>query len=66
MNYLSRVSIDPVSVNAAQLAKDVCVNAYREHQHLWRLFDVDPDAKRDFLVPFKKWFCRVGGFTQPD
>jgi CRISPR system Cascade subunit CasE len=49
MNYLSRVSIDPSSVNAAQLAKDVCVNAYREHQHLWRLFDVDADAERDFL-----------------
>lgn len=52
MNYLSRVSIDPSRVNAAQLAKDVCVNAYREHQHLWRLFDVDADAERDFL------FCR--------
>ena len=49
MNYLSRVSIDPASVNAMQLAKDVCANAYREHQHLWRLFDVDADAERDFL-----------------
>jgi len=49
MSYFSRVSIDPVSVNASNLAKEVCVNAYREHQHLWRLFDADPDAERDFL-----------------
>ncbi len=49
MNYFSRVSIDPASVNAAQLAKDVCGNAYREHQHLWRLFEADADAERDFL-----------------
>jgi len=49
MSYFSRVSIDPTSINAAQLAKDVCTNAYREHQHLWRLFDADADAERDFL-----------------
>lgn len=49
MSYFSRVSIDPASINAAQLAKDVCVNAYREHQHLWQLFDADADAERDFL-----------------
>ena len=24
-------------------------NSYREHQALWRLFDEDPDAERDFL-----------------
>ncbi len=61
MNYLSRVSIDPVSVNAVQLAKEVCVNAYREHQHLWRLFDVDPDAKRDFLFRREQ---PAGGFPR--
>ncbi len=49
MNYFSRVSIDPASVNATRLAQEVCANGYREHQHLWRLFEVDPDAKRDFL-----------------
>lgn len=49
MSYLSRISIDPVSVNATRLAKDICINAYREHQHLWRLFAADPDAERDFL-----------------
>ncbi len=49
MSYFSRVFIDPFSLNAGQLAKEVCVNAYREHQHLWRLFEVDPEAKRDFL-----------------
>lgn len=61
MNYLSRVSIDPTSVNAARLAKDVCVNAYREHQHLWRLFDIDPDAERDFLFRREQ---PVGGFPR--
>ncbi len=49
MSYFSRVSIDPGNVNAARLAREVCVNGYREHQHLWRLFESDPDARRDFL-----------------
>lgn len=49
MNYFSRVSIDPTSVDASRLASEVCGNGYREHQHLWRLFETDPDAKRDFL-----------------
>lgn len=61
MSYLSRVSIDPASVNAARLAKDVCVNAYREHQHLWRLFDIDPDAERDFLFRREQ---PAGGFPR--
>jgi CRISPR system Cascade subunit CasE len=49
MSYFSRLSIDPASVNTARLAKEICINAYREHQHLWRLFEADPDAERDFL-----------------
>ena len=61
MSYLSRVSIDPTSVNAARLAKEVCVNAYREHQHLWRLFDIDPDAERDFLFRREQ---PAGGFPR--
>ncbi len=61
MNYLSRVSIDPLSVNAARLAKGVCANAYREHQHLWRLFDTDPDAERDFLFRREQ---PAGGFPR--
>ncbi len=61
MSYFSRVSIDPTSVNATRLAKDVCVNAYREHQHLWRLFDADPEAERDFLFRREQ---PVGGFPR--
>ncbi len=61
MSFLSRVSIDPASVNAAHLAKEVCANAYREHQHLWRLFDIDADAERDFLFRREQ---PVGGFPR--
>lgn len=61
MSYFSRVSIDPVSVNASRLAKEVCVNAYREHQHLWRLFDADADAERDFLFRREQ---PAGGFPR--
>ncbi len=61
MSYFSRVSIDPASVNASRLAKEVCVNAYREHQHLWRLFTVDPDAERDFLFRREQ---PAGGFPR--
>ncbi len=61
MNYFSRVSIDPNSVNANRLAQEMCANGYREHQHLWRLFETDPDAKRDFLFRREK---SNGGFPR--
>jgi len=61
MSYFSRVSIDSASVNASRLVKEVCVNAYREHQHLWRLFAVDPDAERDFLFRREQ---PAGGFPR--
>ena len=49
MNYFSRVTMNTDHVNAQKLAKVMCADAYREHQSLWRLFDTDPDADRDFL-----------------
>lgn len=49
MMYFSRVSIDPSAVDVKQLACLAGADGYREHQQLWRLFDEDPDAKRDFL-----------------
>jgi len=49
MMYFSRVSINPSAVDVKQLACLACADGYREHQQLWRLFDEDPDAKRDFL-----------------
>jgi len=61
MNYFSRASIDPAGINAVRLAQEVCVNGYLEHQHLWRLFEDDPDAKRDFL--FRREYPS-GGFPR--
>jgi CRISPR system Cascade subunit CasE len=46
--YFSRITFNP-QVTASQLARTICVDTYKEHQALWRLFDTNPDAKRDFL-----------------
>ncbi len=46
--YLSRISLSP-RADTQQVARQVCRDAYREHQFLWRLFEEDPDAGRDFL-----------------
>lgn len=46
--YLSRISLSP-HVNAQQVARQVCQDSYREHQFLWRMFEQDPKAERDFL-----------------
>lgn len=61
MNYLSRVSIDPAGTDANRLAREVCGNGYREHQQLWRLFEADPDAERDFLFRREQ---HSGGFPR--
>ena len=45
--YLSRVILNR-QVNKYKLAK-AFQNSYYEHQMIWKLFDNDPDAKRDFL-----------------
>lgn len=49
MHYFSRITFDTRHTDAARLAETFCDNAYREHQELWRLFELDPDADRDFL-----------------
>lgn len=46
--YFSRITFNP-QVSATQLAQTICADTYKEHQALWRLFDANPDAKRDFL-----------------
>ena len=46
--YFSRITLNP-DTDQAQLARALCSDAYREHQALWRLFDDDPNAGRDFL-----------------
>ena len=47
--YFSRIRLRS-DANSGQLARQLCEkDSYREHQMLWRLFDNDPDAKRDFL-----------------
>lgn len=46
--YFSRITFNPW-VDQQQLAQSLCQDTYREHQVLWKLFDSDPDASRDFL-----------------
>lgn len=46
--YLSRITFNPL-VSSQQLANIFCQDRYKEHQALWRLFDTDPEAERDFL-----------------
>ena len=46
--YLSRMKFNSQLDNYS-LIKELQKNRYHEHKMLWRLFDVDPSAKRDFL-----------------
>lgn len=47
--YFSRLRLRP-DIQAAALARQLCnYSGYQEHQLLWKLFDIDPDASRDFL-----------------
>ena len=46
--YFSRIMLNPL-VNQQQVAQEFCQDSYREHQALWKLFDFDSDASRDFL-----------------
>ena len=46
--YFSRITLNP-DTDHQRLASLLCNDSYREHQALWRLFDGDPVAKRDFL-----------------
>jgi len=47
--YFSRITINPVGIDAKQLSRLACGDTYHEHQLLWTLFDSAPDAKRDFI-----------------
>ncbi len=46
--YFSRLSLNP-QATSSQLSQLLHSDSYREHQRLWKLFDGDPDARRDFL-----------------
>ena len=59
--YFSRVSLmSPGAIDTARLANLVCGEGYREHQYLWKLFEQDPDAERDFLFRREQ----VGGWPR--
>lgn len=59
--YFSRISLmSPGAIDGAKLANLVCGGGYREHQYLWKLFEKDPDADRDFL--FRR--DQVGGWPR--
>ena len=46
--YFTRLSLKPQAAGRS-LARALLRDSYRGHQALWRLFDEDPEAKRDFL-----------------
>lgn len=50
--FFSRITLNP-SVNRADYASMACNNTYREHQVLWRLFNNNPDAERDFIYRYE-------------
>lgn len=50
--YFSKITLKPTA-NQADYAQMVCSNTYKEHQVLWKLFDDDPKAKRDFIYRYE-------------
>lgn len=59
--YFSRISLmSPGTIDTTRLASLVCGDGYREHQYLWKLFEKDPDADRDFLFRREQ----VGGWPR--
>lgn len=50
--YFSKISLKPTA-DKAKYAVTVCSDTYKEHQVLWKLFNDDPDAKRDFIYRYE-------------
>ena len=50
--YFSKITLK-ATANKADYAQTVCSNTYKEHQVLWKLFNDDPDAKRDFIYRYE-------------
>ncbi len=50
--YFSKITLKPTA-NRAEYAQTVCNNTYKEHQVLWKLFNDNPDAKRDFIYRYE-------------
>ncbi len=48
-HYFSRITVRSPAPDVRRLAQNACTDAYREHQALWRLFEEDAGADRDFL-----------------
>ena len=50
--YFSKIILKPTA-NKAEYAQMVCSNHYKEHQVLWKLFNDNPEAKRDFIYRYE-------------
>ena len=46
--YFSRAHLDPAGLSATE-ARTLGNDPYQQHRWIWRLFEEDPKAKRDFL-----------------
>ena len=47
--YFSRLRLKTHTADLAALGRMMSANLYREHKLIWKAFDIDPEAKRDFL-----------------
>ncbi len=50
--YFSKITLK-TNADRASFANALCSNTYKEHQILWKLFDTDPTAKRDFIYRYE-------------
>lgn len=50
--YFSKITLKP-NVNTMDFIHNVCGNSYKEHQVLWKLFNDDPTAQRDFIYRYE-------------
>ena len=57
--YFSRIRLQPL-VDINRFAQQWCQDSYREHQVLWKLFDTDANARRDFIYRYELTNSRPG------
>lgn len=50
--YFSKITLKS-TIDRANYAEVVCSNTYKEHQILWKLFNGNPDAKREFIYRYE-------------
>lgn len=60
--YFSRIRLQSL-VDINRFAQQLCQDSYREHQALWKLFNTNPDASRDFIYRYELTNNRPGYYV---